>query len=68
MNNELIERYNKLIEVLTAGLDKAELAAENARLKDKVEELADLVSEQDERILELEAILYQHNIPFDREV
>ena len=67
MNNELLERYNNLINVITDGLSRGELAEENRKLKAKIGELADLVKDQEDRILELEAILYQNGIPFSKE-
>jgi RecJ-like exonuclease len=59
---ELKQRLNEAIAVLSDGVAKLEILAENKQLKETNEELAELAHDQAERITDLEAILIFHHI------
>ena len=54
--------FNKLIDDLTEGVDKATLVLENKALIEQIEELADLCHEQDEELTTLRAVCIFHNL------
>jgi len=62
---ELVGRFNTLIEQVSKGLDKGELVADNERLIENNKQLSELVNDLDQQVVNLQASLIRHNITFE---